>query len=650
MKIKKIAALFVVLSFITGLYFLNSASSKTPKYKYHTEEEIALLNRYAQRAPIDSGEYFLHSHHCTGCHGYDSIQQANINEAGEDVNLSDRWRTSMMALAAKDPLWRAKVSQEILTNPAHAGELQNKCTQCHAPMGRYTSMFHNNPYYGISDLVNDTLGLDGVSCGACHMISPTVGHTYSGVIPYDTNRVEYGPFGSPFTGPMELYEGLTPTFSTHMDQARTCSPCHTLITQSADLSGNLTGGEFVEQATYHEYLNSSYAGTLTKCQSCHMPRLEDPIVIANGVLSLQARFPFNQHTFAGANYFMLNLIKNNKTALYIDSPDRWFDTTILATSRMLKEKTIDMNLLHDSTKNDTAYFRVKIKNKTGHKFPSGYPSRRAVVQFVVFDAANDTLFKSGTFTPQYRVVGENAQYEIHHNIINQQNKPQIYEMVMGDVNSNFTSVLERAANLLKDNRIPPLGFTTTHQVYDTVKISNDALADYDFNKIASVEGSGEDYVHFHVPLFGYTGSIQTKVKVYYQSVPPKWVDEMFTLSGVSAPINTFKNMYQSADQTPFLIAADSLTAIISSVSNYAKNDGISVFPTLTADGKITVESTYGNFINAIEVLNASGAIVSKVSNTQFQSEFTIYLPPVSGVYYIRIRSGNKIITKKVVKS
>lgn len=647
---KKITALLIITGFIGGLYFLNSASSKTPAFKYHTEEEIALLNKYAQRAPIDSGEYFLHSHHCTGCHGYDSIQQANINEAGDDVNLSDRWRTSMMALSAKDPLWRAKVSHESIVNPGHAALLQNKCTQCHAPMGRYTSMFHNNPYYGISDLVNDTLGLDGVSCGACHMISPNVGHTFSGVIPYDTNRVEYGPFGSPFTGPMELYEGLTPTFSTHMDQPRTCSPCHTLITQSVDLAGNLTGGEFVEQATYHEYLNSSYVGTTTKCQSCHMPKLEDPIVIANGVLSLQGRFPFNQHTFAGANYFMLNLIKNNKTALNIDSPDRWFDTTITATSKMLREKSIDLTLLNDGHANDTAYFRVKIKNKTGHKFPSGYPARRAVVQFVVLDASNDTLFKSGIFTPQYRVIGENPQFETHHNIINQSNKPQIYEMVMGDVNSNFTSVLERAANLLKDNRIPPAGFTTTHAVYDTVKISNDALADNDFNKVLSVEGSGEDYVHFHVPLSGYTGNIQVKTKVYYQSVPPKWVDEMFTLSGVSAPINTFKNMYQSADQTPFLVAADSINTLITSINTINKPDGISVFPTLTSDGKVSVISNYGNFINSIEVINASGATLQRIFNTNYQSEFSIQLPETAGVYYIRIRVGNKIITKKVAKS
>ncbi|MBK6839118.1 MAG: hypothetical protein IPG90_13400 [Bacteroidetes bacterium] len=63
--------------------------------------------------------------------------------------------------------------------------------------------------------VNDTLGLDGVNCASCHAIDSTVGTTFSGIIPYDTTRHIYGPFTLPEVGPMQLYEGYTPTFSTH---------------------------------------------------------------------------------------------------------------------------------------------------------------------------------------------------------------------------------------------------------------------------------------------------------------------------------------------------------------------------------------------------------------------------------------------------
>ncbi len=160
--------------------------------------------------------------------------------------------------------------------------------------------------------MNDSLGLDGVSCAGCHTIGPDAGSTFSGITAYDTTRLIYGPFPGPFVGPMQLYEGYTPVYSPHMDNSAVCSSCHTLFTQTVDLSGTYTGAEFPEQATYHEYLNSSYPLAGIQCQTCHMPQITDPIVIANGYINLQGRTPFNQHTFAGANHFMLDLIKNNK--------------------------------------------------------------------------------------------------------------------------------------------------------------------------------------------------------------------------------------------------------------------------------------------------------------------------------------------------
>jgi hypothetical protein len=85
------------------------------------------------------------------------------------------------------------------------------------------------------------------------------------------------------------------------------------------------------------------------------------------------------------------------------------------------------------------------------------------VQFIITDALNDTVFKSGTFTNDYHVTGENPSFEPHHDVISQSDVPQIYELVMGDVNSNFTSVLERASVILKDDRIPPqLKFQMMH--------------------------------------------------------------------------------------------------------------------------------------------------------------------------------------------
>lgn len=144
---------------------------------FHTTLERSYFEESGILSPIDSGQYFLGSIRCKGCHGYDTLQMANVDANGVDINLYDDWQTTMMANSARDPLWRAKVSHEILVNPGHAAALQTKCTSCHAPMGHFTAVYHGETNYTIEDLVNDTLGLDGVSCGGCHEIGLAAGGT-----------------------------------------------------------------------------------------------------------------------------------------------------------------------------------------------------------------------------------------------------------------------------------------------------------------------------------------------------------------------------------------------------------------------------------------------------------------------------------------
>jgi hypothetical protein len=152
-----------------------------------------------------------------------------------------------------------------------------------------------------------------------------------------------------------------------------------------------------------------------------------------------------------------------------------------------------------------------------------------------------------------------------------------------------------------------------------------------------------------VPLAGVVGGLHIKTKIYYQSVPPKWVQSMFTLN--TYPINRFKAMYQSADQSPILIASDSLNGIdlpLGIKSNqYAE---ATVFPTISMDGKVYISSEYGSLINSIEIYNGNGKLVNRIINGSYQTDFTINLPAVSGVYYIRLYINNKVLYKKVVKS
>lgn len=616
--------------------------------RHYSVEELKKLHEHMLTTILDSGEYFLTPENCRGCHGFDSAGLANINIDSIDINLYDDWETSMMGLSGVDPWWRAKVSHEILTNPGHSNELQTFCTSCHAPMGHYSAKYKGYPHYLLANLDTDALGKAGVSCMSCHIIGDSaLGTVFSGNIPYDTSHLVYGPYVNPMTGPMQLYVGLTPVFGDHMGESKVCSPCHTLISNTVDLIGNPTGGTFVEQATFHEWENSIYPSFPTTCQNCHMPQINDPVVIANGILALPGRSPFNLHQFAGANSFMVNLIKTNKTSLGVFASDANFDSTLVAIDKMLTQNTLELDVHSDTLLNDTLSVSVVLTNKAGHKFPTGYPSRRAVLQLVVIKANGDTLFASGMFDSTHEVININAPFETHHDTISSDNNAQIYEMIMGDVNGNKTTVLERAATALKDNRIPPAGFTTSFSTYDTCKIVGAALTDPDFNKTGVIEGTGKDIVHYMIPMNGYNGLVNVSASVYYQSIPPSWVTEMFSFN--SAEIDTFRNMFNNAPKDPILVAKDTLQNILINTAINSLDDKapVEIYPTITQNGRVTVKGKHLKKA-VIKVYNGQGRIVHFVSLKEEESTL-IQLPEPDGVYFINVSSSQFNVTKKIFK-
>ncbi|MEZ4984171.1 MAG: hypothetical protein R2795_03900 [Saprospiraceae bacterium] len=178
---------------------------------------------------------------------------------------------------------------------------------------------------------------------------------------------------------------------------------------------------------------------------------------------------------------MLQLMRDNAEALGISATPMDFANVISATTNMLQSKSVDINLHTLDRTQDTAFVAVTLRNKAGHKFPSGYPARRAFISLLVENAAGDTIFHSGAYDETFEVIGHNADYEPHYGVIRREDEVQIYEQVLGDVNGQVTTVLTRADHTLKDNRIPPLGFRTDHTVYDTTCISGAALNDPDFN-------------------------------------------------------------------------------------------------------------------------------------------------------------------------
>ncbi len=653
---------FAIPTFIGTLAFFPVLNKKT---FFHTEAELTYFLQHGFKTasglegqngplqlPIDSNILFPTGKVCGGCHGYDPAQHALITTSGVDVNIYDDWRSTMMANSAKDPFWRAKVTHEILVNPGHALDIQDKCTSCHAPAGHYQAKLHDHrPYYTLADLYADTLGLDGVTCQACHAQAPqNLGNLFSGELYFDTNqiRVAYGPYPMVFAPPMHEFVGITPKFGEHTSDAGLCAGCHTLITKTADLDGAYTGGTFVEQATYHEWLNSRYDEDHdnVSCQSCHVPKLQDEIIISANYQFLTPKFPFFLHEMAGANVSMLQLMRDHRVQLGINAQPVHFDSTIAATLRMLQHKSLDLDLQPGVLTGDSIHFDLRLANKAGHKFPSGYPSRRAWVELVVTDETGTVIFHSGRMNPDGSLPDENTNFEPHYNLINRPDQVQIYELVPGDVNGLFSNVLERGHNALKDNRLVPQGFSWTDPAYDTTQVVGVAN-DPDFNRMAisGEEGSGTDLLHFSIPNPGFQGFLQVTARVWYQSLPPKWMAPMFAYS--SPEIDSFKVMLANSDNAPILVAEKRLDSLfVSPVSskNLVDKNSVSIAPAITHDGHVIITMSEQVQLLQVRVFDSGGKLCSQ----QYATE--VVLPDQHGIYFVVIVTNRGRFSHKVVRN
>lgn len=618
----------ILLMLIAPMIFVTILSFHIPD-GFESDQHHSIIKR--GDLPNGFNDLFAGSGECLMCHN------TMTNEAGELISIVGDWRSSMMAHSAKDPFWQAKVSHETLVNPQLKNEIETVCTRCHAPMGNVNAHHMGQEFYTMEEMKADPLALDGVSCTVCHQIPATSLGNFSGTFEIGTDKEIWGPYENPFVNPMINHTGYTPVHSNHIKDSRVCASCHTLLTASLDMEGNPTGEEFVEQAIYQEWLNSSYPQYGTACQSCHIPEIDDVVKISSMPPGLAGRTPFGMHHLAGANVFMLKLIKENLTTLGITATATQMDSTIARAERMLQQSSIFMEVQEINRTEDTLYLDIVLMNLAGHKFPSGYPSRRAFLQTIVINENNDTLFFSGQTDDSYNLIHEDAGFENHHQQIINEEQVQIYEMVMGNVNYEPTTVLERAYVHLKDNRIPPHGFNDTHSTYDTVAVIGDALLDEDFNKMNNEQGTGADIVHFQVPINGDTGDLQIISTLYYQSVTDKWLEHMFSFS--SEEIDLFKDLYNNADKTPVKVSEHQFTSFSTSIKEH--QNPISIFPNPTK-GNLYFKSAFQ--IEEIKIYTLDGKLLSQYQslpeNSPIVFELSTNLP--SGMYLIAIQKQNQI--------
>jgi len=642
-----IARIGIIFLAIVLLSFNFKNKARISSFKYHNSLEIFYFD--SQDLPLDTNSLFSASGNCVLCHG-DPDQfpssTANLDEFGNDVSPVNAWRATIMANAAKDPFWIAKVKHEGIENPELSEEIETLCTACHAPNGHFDAIHNGLDLYTMSDLLADPMGLDGVSCNSCHMIEDVdFGVTFSADITYNENHVEYGPYSDPFQNPMINNIGFAPEYGSHISSSEACGKCHSLITETIDEDGEITENTFVEQAIYHEWLNSNYSVEEIRCIDCHMTNLEEEIKISPMPQWLGPRTPFSIHDLVGGNVFMLSLLKENIDELDLKASEDQFEATIAETNNMLQQRALDLEIGLYSIDSDSMEIEVILENKSGHKLPSGYPSRQMMIEFLVQSTNGDTLFHSGGFNEEGRINGEeNNDFEPHYDHIYNEDEVQLYEYALGNEEGELTTILTRAYSGIKDNRIPPLGFTTGHLSYDTVQIIGNAFNDPNFNISDGVEGSAKDHIYYHVPLGAINDGVIVNVKVHYIAIPRKWLDQLF--ENEADEIDSFELMYNQVDIESLIMKEESLFVSMNSIDEQLMHSVV-LYPNPTND-ELNIISE-GEFISMIHLYDASGRKIRSYSlpdtkNTQ------IVLPHSNGKYMLKIEFSNGTsIIKSIVK-
>ena len=356
----------------------------------------------------------------------------------------------------------------------------------------------------------------------------------------------------------------------------------------------------IEQATYLEWENSAFAwdpNSRRSCQNCHMPgglhtldgqvnidqlttqiaTIQDATypeadhALARAETDIPLRNTYRRHELVGLNAFLLEMFNQFDRLLGVDRSDYMTSASNgnrLAVANMVRqarEDTVALDVRIDPYTSGTLQAKVDVTNKVGHRFPSGVGFRRAFLELLVVRESNgheEIVWGSGRTNAVGVIVDGNGvplrtefldqpnpddkdgipYHQRHHNIITAQDQVQIYEELVLDAQTHFTTSFIHRAKHPKDNRLLPFGFLdpvkdakrfqerfgadeTIKAFMQATRPEGHAAQDVDF-------GPGKDTVTYQIALPANLDPRHLKVKatMYYQAIPPYWLRQRFTLA------------------------------------------------------------------------------------------------------------------------
>ena len=494
---------------------------------------------------------------CNQCHL--AGESALMHDAdGHDVSPAYLWRSSMMAFAARDPYYLSVFSEARASVPGAEATIDAACLRCHAPAG---SVEHgtSGADFGFDAVTAGAgpaahLGRDGVTCSLCHQIQPDdlgSAASFSGGFEIGFDRDVFGPHQAPDTQPMSFFVEYTPTYAPHITSSELCATCHTVVVPFLDEAGQPTGEGFVEQATHAEWQSSSFAPG-QPCGQCHLPTSDAaglPITspIAKYPAGLDPRSPFGQHTFEGGNSYMLGLLSDNMEWTGSDLPPAELQDAASRAERHL-ETAADLSIVSADLTGSERVVVVEVVNRTGHKLPTGYPSRRVWIHLTAEDEGGDVVFESGRPGPGGTIESNGARADtpgtlLPHRDDVSKGQVQVYEAVAVDSAGHPTHRPLSQVTLGKDNRLLPDGWSPTGPLaawIGPVGVAGDATFT-----------PGKDRVRYHVPDGAKVARVT--VDLLYQTLPREVADAL-AVTPTPAAVR-FSQMVAARPPAPVVMAS-----------------------------------------------------------------------------------------------
>jgi hypothetical protein len=507
--------------------------------------------------------------YCWACHQFK--EDGNPDEV---VAPYDNWNTSMMAQSARDPVWHAALA--IANQDVNMSG--DTCIRCHSPNAWLSG--RSVPTDASAFTLED---FEGVTCNFCHrMVDPVAnknnppeddpilaalakngllpnlpGNGRYVVDPDDTRR-------GPIADVPENFHGVPIIVSPFHESANLCGTCHDV--SNAMYTRNTLGvyelntlGEahptlnphdmMPEQRTYSEWLNSAFAnggvpfpdqrfggdhptGIMQSCQDCHMPKNFGGLCIFWDSDPFFPRPDVAEHSFVGANTWVVGAVYDMYGSAESGLTPESVDLAQMRVENMLQNAS-DMQALQLGDQ-----LKVRVINFSGHKLPTGYPEgRRMWLNIKYFNSIGD-------------VIAEHGGYDFKTAELNTSNT-KVYEMKLGvdaatakvtGLPEGHTFHLTLNNVILKDNRIPPIGFT------------NEAFKAVRAEPVAHTYSDNQywDDTAYAIPK----GAVHAVATLYYQTTSKEYIEflrdantssdpnhagqiayDQWVSRGMSAPVN-----------------------------------------------------------------------------------------------------------------